>query len=79
MARKNKNQTVRMWIARYRRTLELWLYKFKPIKFEGDYYYSESNEDEDTDNCFKLDESLFPEVTFENSPQKVEIKLVNNL
>ena len=27
-------------------------------------------------NTFYLDETLFPEVTFENSPQQVEIKLV---
>lgn len=79
MARKTKEKNVRMWIARDRHTLELWLYKFKPIKFEGDYYYSDSSEDEDIDNCFQLGTSLFPEVTFENSPQEVEIKLVNNL
>ena len=79
MTHKNKNQTVRMWVARDKRTLELWLYRFKPIKFEGDYYYSDLSEDETSENCFELNPSMFPEVTFDNSPQEVEIKLVNNL
>lgn len=30
----------------------------------------------DSDNYFRLDTDEFPEVTFENSPQEVEIKLV---
>lgn len=78
MTRKTKEKTVRMWIARDRSTFDIWLYRFKPIKFEDDYFWSDLSEDETADNCFQIDSSMFPEVTFENSPQEVEIKLVNN-
>ena len=29
-------------------------------------------------NEIRLDDRMFPEVTFENSPQEIELKLVNN-
>lgn len=29
-------------------------------------------------NRYTLDDELFPKVTFKNSPQQVEIKLINN-
>lgn len=37
----------------------------------GDKYFSR-----DKNTRYLIDSSLFPEVTFENSPQEVEIKLV---
>lgn len=52
----------------------LYLYNDKPIKsnnfglFQADY-----NSDE-----IEIDSELFPEVTWENSPQQVELKLVKN-
>lgn len=30
-------------------------------------------------DSLELDEQLFPEITFENSPQEVELKLINNV
>lgn len=30
----------------------------------------------DNGKCYKIDNELFPEVTFKNSPQKVELKLI---
>ena len=36
-------------------------------------YYTDSDMEDDYLN---IDKELFPEVTFENSPQKIEIKLV---
>lgn len=47
----------------------LYLFPEKPI-LRTDYKYW------DGDNWFKIDQDLFPEVTFENSPQEVELKLI---
>lgn len=58
---------MKLWIARDERGNNLFLYKSKP-KLNGDIW--ESSEMYDIDNI------LFPEVTFENSPQQVEIKLI---
>ena len=58
------------WIARDV-SGELWLYSDKP---EFNPY---KNEYESFGGDFLvIDNSLFPEVTFENSPQKVKIELV---
>jgi hypothetical protein len=58
---------MRLWIARNKSgALVLWFNK--PVKQEEGYY---SN-----DGFFVLDSTQFPEVTFDNSPQQVEIKLV---
>lgn len=63
-----------LWIARDD-TSELWLYDMEPVEspvkgqFVPDY-------DNDTHTSIELPECWFPEVTFENSPQKVELKLV---
>jgi hypothetical protein len=46
---------------------ELYLYPNKPTK-EGDFFYSYMS-------SFHLDATEYPEVTFENSPQEVELKL----
>ena len=50
----------------------LWVYTTKPL-FNPDKNEFES---EDGNMLYINDDKLFPEVTFENSPQEVELKLV---
>ena len=58
---------MKLWIARNKSgTLVLWFNK--PAK-QGDGWYN-------NDGFFILDSDQFPEVTLENSPQQVEIRLV---
>ena len=61
------------WIARDKDET-LWLFKEYPIK-KGEIFYPT-----DTTGKFtyyrSMPEDIFPEVTFENSPRKVELKLV---
>ena len=59
-----------MYIARDLRFKRLYLYKEKP-ELDGDFWFSE-------DNMYDIDNRLFPEVTFENSPMEVELKLASN-
>lgn len=61
-----------LWIARDSNG-ELWVYDHTPIK-NADIF--QSNFDLEESRCFELPEWLLPEVTFRNSPQKVELKLV---
>lgn len=62
---------MKLWIARNTDDT-LVLFQSKPI-LGTDFIWEELlNED-----CMYIEEYLFPEVTFENSPQQVEIKLVN--
>lgn len=51
----------------------LWLFNEKPTKYiyNGDKCFNTSPYER-----YKIDSQLFPEVTFENSPQQVEIKLL---
>lgn len=65
---------MKLWIARDRNN-DLYLYTVKPILYSNSYFDSRSS----TAIAMKLDEDLFPEVTFENSPQQVEIKLIKSL
>ena len=69
---------MKLWIARDICNISLKLFFEKPVEQEGNWvvkhidkfnrmYYG---------NSISIDNSLFPEVTFENSPQLVEIKLV---
>jgi hypothetical protein len=70
---------MKLWIARNKSgTLTLWFNK--PVKQEDAWY--------NNDGFFVLDSVQsptfgeviqFPEVTFENSPQEVELKLINNV
>ena len=60
---------MKLWIARDKDG-DLYLYDKKPIR-EEDYFDLNTNSEYNT----LLHSSYFPEVTFENSPQKVEIKL----
>lgn len=62
---------MKMYIAR-NKSGELWLYKDKPrLSISGKVFISGLSGD-----FFNIDDNLFPEVTFENSPQQVEIKLI---
>lgn len=54
-----------LWIARDKSGV-LALYPDKPMKMDDIW---------DSDNWFVLDRASFPEVTFENSPQEVELVL----
>ena len=59
---------MKMWVARDYMFNSLYLYKNRP-ELDGDRWIS-------NDGMYSLDNDLFPSVTFENSPQQVEIKLV---
>ena len=59
-----------MWIARDKNE-DLWLYGNKPYTFGMDIFHTQT----DDELCGKLNKDLFPEVTFENSPVEVELKI----
>lgn len=65
---------MKIWIARDSNG-ELWAYDHKPIKKDGIF-----QSDFELDKCFafELPEFLLNEVTFENSPKEVELKLIGN-
>lgn len=65
---------MKMWIARLSINL-LYVYKEKP---EKETFKSGNSEFTLKEAIFELPEEWFPEVTFENSPQQVEIKLIEN-
>ena len=64
---------MKMWIARAESGY-LKLYQTEPQQevsmLTGSIYWNDRLE------SFKIDDRLFPEVTFENSPQEVELKLI---
>ena len=60
---------MKLWIARDRWG-GLGLFASKPIMSSG-YWYTEE------DNEFELNSKAFSEITFENSPQEIELKLTN--
>lgn len=62
---------MKFWIARDLSDL-LWLFEEKP--YLNIYKDWDSNE-----NYFMIDENKFPEVTFGNSPQEVELKLIKTV
>lgn len=61
-----------LWIARDMEGA-LYLYKEEPIRYRTHFLSKDSNVRYD---YIALDDSLFPEVTWENSPRKVKIELV---
>lgn len=63
---------MKIWIARD--SYGLWLFVNKPTKtiINGDKYFVKHG-----NFRYSIDSKLFPEVTFENSSQEVELKLVN--
>lgn len=61
---------MKLWAARNKNNA-LVLFTEEPILYYNEYY-----EGPYKSQRIDLDEELFPEVTFENSPQQVEVKLV---
>ena len=59
---------MKFWVARDEDGI-LCLFEIKP-------FLNINNDWDSDDNYFVIDENQFPEVTFENSPQQVELKLV---
>ena len=65
--------TMEMYLARDKEGF-LALYVSEPVKDE-DVFFPDVDDDEWKEQYIVLDKELFPEVTFENSPVKVEIKI----
>lgn len=63
---------MKLWIARDE-SGELYLYDDVPEKLIT-YFIQQGYK-----NVTKLSNDLFPEITFNNSPQEVELKLINNV
>lgn len=59
-----------MYIARDQNG-DLFLYPIKPDRYVTEYYVFFTGDD-----WWNIDSDLFPEVTFENSPMEVELKLI---
>lgn len=61
---------MRLWIAK---CWGLRLYEYKPeLHVKGNYKCFLPSKGK----VYEIDEDLFPEITFENSPQRVELKLI---
>lgn len=62
---------MRLWIARD--NYGLWLFRRKPTKYlsNGDKCFNKAG-----NTRYSIDPQLFPGITFENSPQEVELKLI---
>ena len=60
---------MKLWIARDKDGA-LYFYRSKPIRFEYDFFSTES--------IGFISSDLFPSVTWENSPQEVELKLIED-
>ena len=62
---------MRLWIARD--SYGLWLFRRKPTKYisNGDNCFNKAG-----NTRYSIDSQLYPEITFENSPQLVEIQLI---
>ena len=63
---------MKLWIARDKDTNELWAYKHEPLLDVGMYKMDFHLENT---SCYELPTEWFPEVTFENSPREIELKL----
>lgn len=68
------DRMMKFYIARDKDN-RLYLYRDKPFKGDA-IFICQCNNTKHWSEYFELDESLFPEVTWENSPQEVELKLV---
>ena len=56
-----------LWVARDKRTDTLYVYEVEPIE----QYCETFAADDEEEKSFRIDFDLFPQVTFENSPQKL--------
>lgn len=65
---------MKLWIARD--SYGLWLFRQKPTKYisNGDVCFNKS-----INTRYSIDSQLFPEITCENSPQQIELKLVDKV
>ena len=69
---------MKFYIARDRDN-RLYLYREKPFKGDSIFICQCYNtKPKHWSELFELDESLFPEVTWENTPQEIELNLINN-
>ena len=59
-----------LWVARDKRTDTLYVYEVEPVE----QYCETFAEDDEEEKSFRIDFDLFPEVTFENSPQKLVLE-----
>ena len=64
---------MKLWIARDKDGL-LTIYNEKPELHYGEYWDGDYNT-----QVIDIPKEMFPEITFENSPQEVKIKLKNKL
>ena len=67
---------MKLWIARDWDGA-LFIFKDRPFLEDDDGYMQWMAIG--VESCIGINCKLFPEVTFENSPQEVELKLVNNV
>ena len=63
-----------LWIARDPDG-RLCLFSTKPIYRRAIHGWESASSGEEYGTCLKIDRKSFPEITFENSPQEVEIKI----
>ena len=49
----------------------LWIYTTKPVKSDGMFHCSA------TGDMFQIDDSVYPEITFENSPIRVKLLFID--
>jgi hypothetical protein len=68
---------MKLWIARDVCNIYLRLFFEKPVEEEGNWVVKHIDKFNRMyyENSISIDNSLFPEVTFENSPREVELKL----
>ena len=59
-----------VWVARDADN-SLWIYTTKPVKSDGMFHCSAAGE------MFQIDDSVYPEITFENSPVKVKLLFID--
>ena len=59
-----------LWVARDKRTDTLYVYEVEPVE----QYCETFAEDDEEEKSFRIDFDLFPQVTFENSPQKLVLE-----
>lgn len=64
---------MKLWIARDKDTDELWLYNGRPL-IDGEQY--KPNLEKENCRSVELPNEWFPEITFENSPKEIELKLI---
>ena len=68
---------MKLWIARDVDNI-LVLFLNKPVCHDSGIWYVPFDSGENPSNTI-IDKNLFPEITFENSPQEVELKLIKKL